>query len=342
VKIIVFAPTNVKIDKTSDQTKPLGGADQQLIRLYHTLQAEHQVNFYVNTDKKEHDWHPYMEIFEQPQECDLLILYRKAWVLPHNIKHKKALFYSQDTNETACFVGLKHNESTFFEQFDQIICLSNYHKNNLLEKFDIKENQVEIIGNSTEHLGNIPKKRNEFIYISTPYRGLQILTKMWKEHYKEFPDYQLKIYSSMSIYNGENLDQTTFKNAYEKIKNLPNCTYSPAIPRPKLIQEIKRAKLLLYPNTYPETFCNAINDSMACKTPFITTCKGCLKETGKNAGFYIQGDPYTETYQKQFIEATKLALNKIILMQYRCKKYRNNDHYKADIQKLLLKMEGKL
>lgn len=339
MKVIIFSPTSTPIQPTDLYEAPIGGADQQLIRLYQTLKKQgHQVQVFTNTKNPTEEWKPYMDIFLKEQTCDVLIHYRKAWAIPHTITAHKKIFYSQDTNETPCFDGIT-KVPDYFDQYDRVILLSEYHKQNLQEVFKIDSGKISIIGNSIEPQNNPNRKEKTFIYISTPYRGLAVLGKIWKDHYKEFPDYKLKIYSSMKIYGAEAMDNLMFKTAYEKLKALPNVEYHSSEPRTEILRQLKRAKLLLYPNTYPETFCNAINDAMSCGTPFVTSWKGALKETGKKAGYYVEGDPYTEAYQNDFVLKTQLALANYEYLQQKCSQYRTTDQYEKDVSRLINEMK---
>ena len=101
---------------------------------------------------------------------------------------------------------------------------------------------------------------------------------------------------------------------------------------------MKTCYALLYPNTYPETFCNVIMEARASKTPFVTSDKGALKETGGWAGLYIKGNPYTEEYQLRFLDRVySLIDNKELYndLVSHCDSIRTWKDYSEDINRLI-------
>ncbi len=312
MKIAIFSPTSTILSLKSDQ--PLGGADQALLKMIYALSDEgHNViafipvkeaTTYKNIGEHTTKIYPYMDAFNctEPLDVDVLILYRKIWALPPQIKFKKCIFYSQDSNETPCFDG--QHKTTFkevFDQFNKIIVLSRWHRENLKEAFQLPQDKFVIIGNGADPQDKVEKIPFDFIYASTPYRGLVVLAKMWKKIREYYPTARLHVFSSMKIYGAEHLDRIHFDELYNKLQRMDGIIYHGTTSQAEMIECMKKCSLLLYPNTYPETFCNVLMEARACYTPFITSNKGALKETGGLTGLYIDGDPYTQEYQEKFI-----------------------------------------
>ena len=90
---------------------------------------------------------------------------------------------------------------------------------------------------------------------------------------KLYPDAKLHIYSSMKIYDGDH-DEIHFEELYRRLKTLKGVIYYGSKPQTEVLTQMKKCKMLLYPNTFPETYCNVLMEARACKTPFITSDKG--------------------------------------------------------------------
>lgn len=305
MKIIIFSPTSTVFQ--FEQLQPLGGADSALLKMIELLSEEHEVHAYIPIAQEtagsfRGGWiYPFMDLFDGKHECDILIMYRKVWAIPNTVKYKKLMFYSQDTVDTPCFSGIKDREC--FKIFDRIVLLSQFHKENFKSLFDVPEEKFFILGNATDEMQKVEKQPLSFIYFSTPFRGLVVLMKMWKTIIKKYPTAKLHVFSSMAIYGAKNLDEMHFKAMLEGLERMEGVTSYGSRPHEEVMQQLQKSFMLLYPNTYPETFCNVLMESRAAHTPFITSHKGALPETGGLAGMYIEGNPYTEEYQREFLES---------------------------------------
>jgi glycosyltransferase involved in cell wall biosynthesis len=305
MKIIIFSPTSTVFD-LNDGSKCYGGADSALLKMIEILAEQHEVEAFIPMEKSQEgefrgaSCQPFMDLFDGKRECDILIMYRKVWAVPNTVKYKKLVFYSQDTVDTPCFNNIKDKDC--FRPFDRIVLLSEFHRQNFHTIFDFNDDKIFILGNATDEMEKIEKQPLNFIYFSTPFRGLVVLMKMWKTIIKKYPNAKLHVFSSMAIYGAKNLDDLHFKAMLDGLERMEGVTSYGSRPHEEVMQQLKKSFMLLYPNTYPETFCNVIMESRAAHTPFITTDKGALKETGGLAGMFVSGNPYTEEYQKDFME----------------------------------------
>ena len=315
MNIVIFSPTSTKLSPDYDKIKPIGGADSALLKLIRILGKDHTVRAFIPLHasecfENEILYFPYMDLFKHDVDCDILILNRKIWVIPSNVKYKKLILYSQDTADTPCFNGCDT-----LDHFDKIIVLSEFHKQNLIDKFKTNPDKFVIIGNATpKHNIRLTTITNtkplKFIYCSTPFRGLVVLARMWKHIKAKYPEAELHVFSSMKIYQmAAEQEKIMFDVLYNKLKNMKGIKYHGSVPQKELWKHLAESKLLLYPNTYPETYCNVLMESRAVMTPFITSDLGALKETGGDAGVYIQGDGYTNEYQNEFLRQLDIILN---------------------------------
>ena len=331
-----------------DLEEPLGGADKTLLKLVRHLAKEHEVEVYTNLEngnpiylkRGNATFHQHYEMFHAPkQECDVYIHYRKVWLVNPNMKAKKMIFYSQDTLETGCFDSIKKQGVEWFDQFDTIIALSKFHKKDFTDMFPQLEPKIVIVGNAADKpTTSYPKSIHTFLYASTPYRGLISLLPIWDKWIESHPDDVLHVCSSMAIYGAKYLDELEYATFYKTLKNTKGIQYHASVKIEELYKYYQQSFLLLYPNTYAETYCNVIAEAKACGTPFITSNKGALPETGGKAGLYIDGNPRTPYYKKDFLEAMeKVRANPSLYtqLQENCKDHRTWKDYYKDIDELI-------
>ena len=334
MNLIIFSPTSTEL--MLDDKQPLGGADTTLLKMIEILSIEHNVEAYIpiKENKKYYnaECYPFMDLFNKKKDCDILIFYRKIWAVPNTVNYKKLIFYSQDTIETPCYGGIK--DKSCFMIFDNIILLSEFHKQNFLSIFDYPIEKISIIGNAAETREPVKKEPLTFIYMSTPYRGLVVLMKLWKKIIEKYPTAKLHVYSSMAIYGAEILDEMHFRPMLDNLDNMKGVISHGSRPREEVLKQLDKSQLLLYPNTYPETYCNVIMESRAAYTPFISSQLGALPETGKKAGIYIRGSAYNEKYQAEFLSVLDeilLSPGKYEQLQQNCYPIRTWIEYKKDL-----------
>jgi glycosyltransferase involved in cell wall biosynthesis len=347
MNVVIFSPTGTTLSPDSLTSRPLGGADQALMHMIFSLAHKPcSLVAYIPTKEVQELFpqvmiKPFMDAFtDGEQECDVLILYRKVFAIPPKIKYKKLIFYSQDLANTPCFNETKKKEfDTQLGMYNKIVVLSQFHKKNLIEAFDIPSEKFVIIGNGAEEQENVKKQPLTFIYASTPYRGLVPLVKIWRQFIKEYPQAKLHVFSSMKIYDAETLDHLEFYSLFETVKSMKGIVYHGSKLQSEVIDCMKQSYALLYPNTYEETYCNVVMEARACRTPFITSNRGALVETGGSAGLYLDGDPYSSEYQEKFIEHIRSIIENEVLyrqMQENCYPIRTWSDYSKEINQVIM------
>ena len=141
-------------------------------------------------------------------------------------------------------------------------------------------------------------------YVSTPFRGLDVLLELFPRIRQACPDAELHVFSSMRVYGVSAADdQAQFEALYRKARALDGVTLVGSLPQLELAQRLEDCRVLAYPNHFEETFCIAAAEAQAAGCPVVTSALGALPETVGNAGLCIAGDPRSVSYQHAFIAA---------------------------------------
>ncbi|WP_333383424.1 glycosyltransferase [Microcoleus sp. POL10_C6] len=121
-------------------------------------------------------------------------------------------------------------------------------------------------------------------YTSTPFRGLDILLKVFPAIRQAFPGTTLKVFSSMKVHQIDDNDNQLFcGQLYRQCQGTEGVEYVGSIPQPELLRQLRSVAVLAYPNTYLETSSIAVMEAMASGCRIVTSELAALPET--TAGF---------------------------------------------------------
>src|SRR5262249_54874395 len=124
-----------------------------------------------------------------------------------------------------------------------------------------------------------PREWTRCAYSSTPFRGLEILLKIFPRLRSSFPDLCLDVFSSMKIYGWQPRDdENEFRSIYEAAKQAGVIWHS-SVSQPALLASLGKTGLFLYPNTFDETSCIAAIEAQASGCIVVTSAKAGLNET---------------------------------------------------------------
>lgn len=217
-----------------------------------------------------------------------------------------------------------------FSKADAVVCSSLWHRCYIAEKYgdQIEAKNLYIIPLGIRKdlfVKAIQKEHLKVIYSSNPDRGLYILADMWAELTEKVKGIHLTI-----CYGWEGLktwgDSPEWKASVEgqraflldKMSKFDNVRFTGRITKKQLAEEMLSSDMMLYSNNFPETFCLTTLEAQIAGTPIITTDMGALSTTiDRDLNFLLKGSPYSEIYQRQFInKAVELLTNKPLLQDY--------------------------
>ncbi|MCZ0899337.1 glycosyltransferase family 4 protein, partial [Microcoleus sp. HI-ES] len=241
-----------------------------------------------------------------------------------------------------------HNEPgfVFLENFkndreinacDAFVFVSDWQREQFHRRFGIDSHRSCVLRNAIAPCfantfpDNIPilshKSRPPILaYTSTPFRGLDILLKVFPEIRQAIPGTRLKVFSSMKVHQiDDNDNQLFFGQLYRQCQETEGVEYVGSVPQPELVRQLRSVAVLAYPNTYLETSSIAVMEAMACGCRIVTSELAALPET--TAGFARlvsmsgvknfasitnwkrAGNPDWEGYTRRFLEAVVGVLN---------------------------------
>ena len=109
-------------------------------------------------------------------------------------------------------------------------------------------------------------------YTSTPFRGLNVLLRLFPLIHTAVPHVRLKVFSSMQVYRVASAeDETEFGTLYQACRDTAGVEYVGSLSQPALAEQLKQVAVLAYPNTFPETSCIAVMEAMAAGCIVVTS-----------------------------------------------------------------------
>ena len=214
---------------------------------------------------------------------------------------------------------------------DAFVFVSDWQREQFQQRFGIDGNRCCVLRNAIapcfanifpDHISIRSQKSQPPIlaYTSTPFRGLDILLKVFPEIRQAVPGTRLKVFSSMKVHQiDDNNNQLFFGQLYEECQKTEGVEYIGSIPQPELVRQLHSVAVLAYPNTYSETSSIAVMEAMASGCRIVTSELAALPET--TAGFARlvsmsgvenlasvtnwnrAGKPDWEGYTRRFLEA---------------------------------------
>ena len=192
----------------------------------------------------------------------------------------------------------------FVQKLDYIVFNSNWNSENHIYQFKIPKNKSVVIKNAIEKIDfeEKPKDKINLIYHTTPWRGLALLLKVFKN--LNLKNVELNVCSSTIIY-GKKFDSVlgkTYESIFNECKNTKNVNYFGFLDNKKIIQMLKKMHIFSYPSIWPETSCIAAIESMAAGCEVVTTNLGALSETCSSFGTFVNFDRNFDNLEKKYSE----------------------------------------
>lgn len=299
------------------KTKSLGGSESAAYYMARALKdVGHHVILFTNSqetgtfDGVKYEWagtinenHPLGERFSFYAENtphDVCIIQRHPQAFARKLASKQNLLWLHD-------LALYRSKDVMIGQMwnvDKVLCVSEYHKNQVNKVYGIPLDRIVVVNNAVDHslydcepVTLDPHKRH-LIYSSRPERGLIELVK---------PGGIMERLQGEAIHLhvcGYENTTAQMKDFYEylwaRCKELPNVTNHGALTKQELAALQKGCTAWVYPTTFEEVSCITAMEAMCAGLPAIVSAVAALPETCKDSGTTLielrEGVPNFDTF----------------------------------------------
>ena len=172
---------------------------------------------------------------------------------------------------------------------------------NYIQYYGIPWYKCVVIENAIEPVTFVDKPTDgkiNFIYHTTPHRGLQILVPVFKQLAEKYPNIHLDVYSSFKIYGWEDRDKP-YEPLFEMIKENSNMTYHGTVSNSEVKNALQKAHCFAYPSIWMETSCIALIEAMSAGCLCVHPNLAALSETASRWTWMYQYHEDTRDHAQQ-------------------------------------------
>ena len=291
--IVIYAGyQSIKLCPTLLNEIGVGGTEQCIINLATEFARDNEV--YVTGDVVNYDLNNVMyrdvdnlrkDLYGKDVDWVIGVSYINYLLELEFLNFKKSFFWVHNTDFYPWYRGeVLENEGVDYlhdKRLRYIVCLTQWHKNNFINTYNVDEHKVIVIGNgidTTRFKKTTNKIKNSFIYSSHAERGLQRILNEWEHIQKQYSNATLNIATpqyGLDYFNDYFLDQ---------IKNDSTIKFHGSLSCDKLYNLMSKSMYWYYPTEYEETFCITALEMLGHGVKPITSgiMKVPLKETLNN------------------------------------------------------------
>jgi glycosyltransferase involved in cell wall biosynthesis len=321
---LAFYHHGIPFDGNTVRTEPLGGSESGIIYMARELQRSgHDVTVYANCPKPGNyenvvysHYHEFFNVFPG-MPWDAVISFRSFDPFLLGRIAPRMIYWTGDAFNQPFLTNFGH--SILQQNIDAIFCVSEWHRRTFIDAFDLPPEKViatrngfspDIAPAGPGDTKITQRCWSRAAYSSTPFRGLDILLKLFPKLRSALSDLSLDVFSSMKVYGWSSEADRHEYGALYALANQPGVTWHGSVPQPQLLRHLSQTGLFLYPNTFDETSCIAAIEAQASGCVVVTSAKAGLNETVEHGktGICLEGDPKSPDYQHEFVSVVRSLL----------------------------------
>lgn len=234
-------------------------------------------------------------------------------VIPSRVREleedKIRIYWAHDLPEDPECAKLRDPE--FRNKFHKFVFSSNWQLQQFVEKLGMPQDDKMVVVETPVEPLNLVEKPTEtinLIYFSTPHRGLEILVPVFEALAEQNKDVRLDVFSSFSIYGWPDADKP-FEPLYARIRSHPQMNYHGFAEQLQLRAAVERSHILAYPNTWKETSCRVLIESMSAGLLCVHPNLAALPDTSGGLTNMYQYIDNVDTHANAFYQNLKHAVS---------------------------------
>jgi len=272
----------------------LGGTEQAIINLskelvkfgYKVVVSGQVLNSgvidgveWISTDQLHQKYHNQFDVIIAASYIHFILEFK-------NYEAKK-IFWVHNVDYFEWFNGeIIPNSQQLLNHVDSIVCLTNWHKNDFISRFN-PQSKITVIGNGINldtFVGTKTKIKDKFIWSSAGDRGLFDLLENWTKIKQIKPNATLDIfYPQYAAYLKEDIDKTI------QHLNLKEVIHYGSVSPSQLHAHMLSSQFWCYLTDYEETYCITALEMQSARVLPITTNVAALGET-VNSGIILDNN----------------------------------------------------
>lgn len=279
MKILFIFPRDQAYDSRTVREFPSGGTEKAVIFLGEAFRKlGHDVEWVTTLEQPiPHDWADVVIT----QEAELLPAFpnaKKVWWC-HHFSDQPAI--QRNAAFGRCFAGIT-------------VTLSDSQRDDF--QTHLRLGSV-VIGHGVwlDEVVQREKDPYRLIYASAPFRGLERIPELFEEIRQREPRATIAICSSMAMYWTPEQD-AKYQGLFDTLRQMDGVELLGSLNQAELYREYAKASYFYYPNTWPETYCLAMDEAAAHGCFVATSGLAALGERTRLAGGYEPWFPVPDDF----------------------------------------------
>jgi glycosyltransferase involved in cell wall biosynthesis len=240
--------------------------------------------------------------FQNSNTIEVMIISRYIhFFLEFESTAKKTFLWVHDVtlNQAWDYKSIPHNAKFLLKnvihKIDCIVTLCEWHKNSVIQHYEIDPAKVVVIGNAIDSI--VPEEtpiQNRFIYTSCALRGIEKLMEYFHEIHQHIPDVELYIYRGRESFTDEILNE---------IQKYDYIHFMGKLDNHQLLLEFLKADFWFYPTHFTETYCISALEAQLTGTVCIASDLAALTTTVDDRGILLKSPVHSEDYKQEAISS---------------------------------------
>lgn len=247
--------------------------------------------------------------FAREHAMDVCILSRYASLLRTPINAARRYLWLHDITAAGTPLGAGDLVRAHLDAIDGVVCLSPWHRENVMRTHGIPEEKIAVIGNAVDpaHFSNgtartVERIANRCIYASSPDRGLEALLVLFPLLRELLPGAELHIYHGFETLDAR-LAHRADSDALHAAMQQPGVFHHGRVGQAELAREFLRSDLWFHPTSTAETYCITALEAQMGGAICVSTRLGALETTVGDRGVLIDGNPGSAAYSVAALRA---------------------------------------
>jgi glycosyltransferase involved in cell wall biosynthesis len=286
---IVLADDGIEFDGDTPRNGPLGGVESSIVNLVEELAKRGHTVSVRNMCRESRiiagvDWAPLFlnDKYNIPRTADLYIANRGDKLIGLMPEARRTVFW---IHNPAQYLLKWRYLSKLWRFKPAIIFIGNYHATTYPSWAPGGDRIVIPYGISKEFCKYAPREDlppRRAIFTSNPLRSLDWLLKIWVDSiHPHATDAELHLFSGSATYGKagaeKNLKMEEVLDRARAYKDQGVVLRGP-VSKPKLLEEFREARVMLYRGDLNETFCLAVGEAQAAGVPAVVQNLGSVVE----------------------------------------------------------------
>lgn len=200
-----------------------------------------------------------------------------------------------------------------YRKFAKIVFVSYWQRDQYILAYNIPYSHCTVIENAIEKRHSPVTKPTDtinFIYHTTPHRGLQLLYPVFNQLAKTHDNIHLDVFSSFGVYGWAERDKQ-YEPLFQQLKQHPKITYHGARSNEEVLNALDKTHIFLYPCIWQETSCIAMIEAIKSGVLVIHPNLAALPETASECTVMYDYTEDNQAHMNKCFHTTDAILNRI-------------------------------